>query len=106
MPTRSVAGSAIAWTCSGARASPASTASSSTPRRDGPSGSSSGSAASASPRSSPPARRGRGREGVGPLLARDAEERAEEKAKDPLTREAELELLKHFGAAGDAGRAA
>ena len=28
------------------------------------------------------------------------------KAKDPLTREAELELLKHFGAAGDAGRAA
>src|SRR3954452_13123325 len=28
------------------------------------------------------------------------------KAKDPLTREAELELLKHFGVAGDAGRAA
>lgn len=28
------------------------------------------------------------------------------KAKEPLTREAELELLKHFGVAGDAGRAA
>jgi|SRR5215208_1016287 len=28
------------------------------------------------------------------------------KAKGPLTREAELELLKHFGVAGDAGRAA
>lgn len=28
------------------------------------------------------------------------------KAKEPLTREAELELLGHFGVAGDAGRAA
>jgi hypothetical protein len=28
------------------------------------------------------------------------------KAKDPLTREAELELLRHFGVDGDAGRAA
>jgi len=28
------------------------------------------------------------------------------KAKQPLTREAELELLKHYGVAGDAGRAA
>lgn len=28
------------------------------------------------------------------------------KAKEPLTREAELDLLKHFGVAGDAGRAA
>jgi hypothetical protein len=27
-------------------------------------------------------------------------------AKSPLTREAELELLKHFGAGGNAGRAA
>jgi hypothetical protein len=28
------------------------------------------------------------------------------KAKEPLTREAELDLLKHYGVAGDAGRAA
>jgi hypothetical protein len=28
------------------------------------------------------------------------------KAKDPLTREAELELLRHYGVGGDAGRAA